>query len=224
MLNIGSIREGERLIYHGVPWFVEDINFFTTLKNPNFGISLRIPIENLIGMISRPVLKHEPWFPCRKNDWVILKDGTRGKVISLSHEMVEMIMRGGAHKIYQTGDFLALSPLNISTNFRLKVNFGLSYGLQDEITEKIPKTITAYINEKLKKEGYDKHLLNLSTEFKQAGESSLNLVVIADFKGEISESYARLNRTIQKWCVEAATINNWEIPFPQLTVHKAEKV
>jgi len=220
MLNIGSVREGERLFYQGVPWLVKKINIFTTIENPTLEISLRLPIENLMDKSSRPFHKSEPWFPCRRNDWVILADGTRGCVTSLSHEMVELVQRGGARKVYQTGDFLGQSPLNLSVNFRLKVLFGISYALQAASTHGVLDIMDAYIREQITLEGYEKSLLNLRVEFAQAGASSLDLMVIADFKGEAAPLYKRLSRAIQRWCVDACTQNNWEIPFPQLTVHR----
>ena len=222
MLNIGSVREGERLVLHGVPWLVQDINLYSTLENPALGIRLRLPIDELLDKNSRSVDKNEPWFPCKKNDWVILSDGCRGKVVSLSHEMVKLVKRGGAHKFYQTGDFLALSPKNISINFRLKETFGLSYDLQQYSTDTIPETLQAFIGKKVEEEGYQDDLLNLRVEFQQAGASSLDLVVIADFKGTMAPLYNRLRRSIQRWCVDCCTTNNWEIPFPQLTVHKGQ--
>ncbi|MCP4720024.1 MAG: hypothetical protein GY860_11255, partial [Desulfobacteraceae bacterium] len=220
MLNIGSVREGERLFYQGVPWLVKKINVFTTLENPTLGVSLRLPLEDLMDKSSRPFHKKEPWFPCRRNDWVILADGTRGCVTSLSHEMVEMVQRGGAQKVYQTGDFLAQSPLNLSVNFRLKILFGISYALQAESTHGVLEILAAHIREQIIAEGYEKSLLNLRVELAQAGGSSLDLVVIADFKGEMAPLYNRLSRAIQRWCVDACTQNNWDIPFPQLTIHK----
>ncbi len=220
MLNIGAVREGERLFYQGVPWLVKKINLFSTLENPSLGVSLRLPIEELMDKTSRPFHKKEPWFPCRRNDWVILADGTRGCVTSLSHEMVELVQRGGAQKVYQTCDFLAQSPLNLSVNFRLKILFGISYALQAQSTHGVPKILETYIQEQVRREGYEDSLLNLQVEFSQAGASSLDLVVIADFKGETAALYNRLSRAIQRWCVDACTQNNWEIPFPQLTIHR----
>jgi hypothetical protein len=220
MLNIGSVREGERLFYQGVPWLVKKINVFTLLENPSLGVSLRLPIESLMDKASRPFHEKEPWFPCRKNDWVLLADGTRGCVTSLSHEMVELVQRGGSRKTYLTGGFLALSPVNLSTNFRLKILFGISYGLQAESTRGVLKILDTHIREQIEKEGYEKALLNLKVEFAQAGASSLDLVVIADFKGEEAALYNRLSRAIQRWCVDACTQNNWDIPFPQLTIHR----
>ncbi|SMC46048.1 hypothetical protein SAMN02746065_102188 [Desulfocicer vacuolatum DSM 3385] len=220
MLNIGAVREGERLVMDGVPWMVKRINMFSQLENPDLGMKLRIPIESLVGKTSRPFAPEESWFPCRKNDWVILADGTRGKVVSLSHEMVELVQRGGSRKLYQTGDFLGQTPLNISVNFRLKVVFGIGYEHQKEATSGILTVIREYLGQALEKEGYNEHLVNLNVEFCQAGASSLDFVVIADFDGEVAPLYNRLNRAIQRWCVDVCTLNHWGIPFPQLTVHK----
>lgn len=220
MLNIGPVREGERIFYQGVPWLVKNINMFSTLENPTLDLSLRVPIGELMDKTSREFDKNEPWFPCRRNDWVILADSTRGCVVSLSHEMVELVQRGGSHKVYQTGDFLAQSPLNLSVNFRLKIFFGISYSLQTESTNRIPEITAAYIQEQIVLEGYEDGLLNLNVEFAQAGASSLDFVVIADFKGDLAPLYMRLSRAIQRWCVDVCTQNGWEIPFPQLTVHK----
>ena len=220
MLNIGAVREGERIIYHGLPWLVKSINVFSELENPSLGVKLRLPIEELLGKTSRVFHKQEPWFPCKQNDWVILADGTRGVVTSLSHEMVELVQRGGAHKTYQTSDFLAQSPLNISVNFRLKIPFGISYNLQKDSTGKVLEILKSHISTQIDKEGYKKSLLNLRVEFQQAGASSLDIVVIADFNGDMAPLYKRLSRAIQRWCVDACTLNNWEIPFPQLTIHK----
>lgn len=219
MLNIGAVREGERMIYHGVPWLVKQINFFCLLENPALGVTLRLPIDHMLDKVSRPLKKHEIWFPCQQNDWVILSDGTRGKVTYLSHEMVEMIQRGGACKTYQTQDFLGCAPLNISRQFRLKSLFGINYDHQKISTRMVPEKLELFIQNKVEQEGYKKSLLNLRVEFNSADDSALVLVVIADFSGEVAHLYGRLTRAVQRWCVEACTENNWDIPFPQITVH-----
>ncbi len=221
MLNIGPVREGERVLLDGVPWFVRKINVYSMFDNPELGVTRRIPVEKLLDMESRPFDKSERWFPCRRGDWVILSDNTRGRVVSQSHEMVELVMRGGARKSYLTSDFLSMNPLNLSNNFRIKVSFGVSYDLQEHSTALIPDALSEYISERLNQEGYQEHLKNLRVEFAEAGASSLDLVVIADFDGEMAPLYNRIRRAIQRWSVEASTINNWDIPFPQLTIHKA---
>jgi len=220
-LNIGSVREGERILMDGLPWLVERINIYCTFSNPVADISQRLPIADLVGLKSRPAKPDEPWFPCRKGDWVLLSDGARGTVIRISHELVQLVERGGALITYQTSDFLANSPHNLSTNFRLKETLGISYQLQKQSTTSIPETLHRYIQQRAEQEGYGEQLLNLRVEFAQAGNSSLDLVVIADFKGELADLYNRLRRAIQRWCVDACTEYGWEIPFPQMTLHGA---
>ncbi len=219
MLNIGAVREGERIIYQGVPWMVKTINIFCILENPDMEVSIRLPIEELLDKTSRSFHKSESWFPCRRNDWVILSDGTWGHVTSMSHEMVQLVLAGGAKKTYQTSDFLGQTPLNISLGFSLKVVFGVSYDIQKDITGKVLETLLAHIREAIEKEEYDKGFVNVQVDFQAAGSSSLDLVVIAEFKGEMAPQYYKLSRAIQRWCVDACTANDWEIPFPQLTVH-----
>ncbi|MBT3722544.1 MAG: mechanosensitive ion channel family protein, partial [Gammaproteobacteria bacterium] len=194
------------------------------LGNPVAEICLRLPINDLVGQNSRPTESDEPWFPCKKNDWVLLNDGIRGKVTGISMEMVQLIERGGARKTYQTSDFLACSPRNLSTNFRIKETIGISYSLQQQSTGDILETLYQYIQQKIEQEGYTEQMLNLRVEFQSAGESSLDLVIIADFDGQIADLYNRLRRAIQRWSVDACTQNNWEIPFPQRTLHMVSEI
>lgn len=219
-LNVGTVREGERLELQGVPWQVRDINFYTMLDNPTAGISQRLKIDDLVDLRSRPTGLGEPWFPCKQDDWVLLSDGVRGKVVGISAELVQITQRGGTRRTYPLSDFLAAAPLNLSTNFRLKETIGISYNLQTESVKSIPAILQAHIQQRLEDEGYVDKLQNLRVEFEYANTSSLDLVVIADFDGSIADLYNRLRRAIQRWCVEACTANNWEIPFTQLTLNQ----
>ncbi|MEJ1421073.1 MAG: hypothetical protein Q2484_11030, partial [Candidatus Sedimenticola sp. (ex Thyasira tokunagai)] len=83
----------------------------------------------------------------------------------------------------------------------------------------IPGILHDYIQQRLQQEGYGEQLLNLRVEFAQANSSSLDLVVMADFDGELGDLYNRLRRAIQRFCVDACTEYGWEIPFPQMTLH-----
>ncbi|WP_320175362.1 hypothetical protein [Maridesulfovibrio sp.] len=222
ILNLGSVRENERVTYNGVPWQVDRLALFAKLKNPALSPSrIRLPIGELENVVSRPVGKNEPWFPCMIDDWVILSDGVRGKVVSQSPDMVELIQRGGAYVTYQTSDFLGLNPKNLSRNFRLKSVFGIDYAHQGECTSTILTQAKEFITAKLAEDGYTDHVLNLNVEFESAGASSLNLVIIADFHRDIAELYGRLQRALQRYSVDACTHFGWNIPFDQLVVHKA---
>lgn len=222
-LNVGPVREGERLELNGIPWRVKHINMYSILENPTAGFTQRIDINDLVNLRSRPVSNDEPWFPCQKGDWVILKDGVRGKIIGISMELVQIIQRGGALSTYQMSDFLSQSPKNLSKSFRIKETVGIGYQHQSESTSSIVQILEAGINQRAIDEGYKDSIQSIKVEFEAAAESSLNLVVIADFKGDVADVYNRLRRSIQRWSVDICTENDWSIPYPQLELH-AEKL
>jgi len=220
-LNVGTVREDERIDLDGLPWRVRSINIFSILENPTAGISQRIRIDDLVGLKSRPFHKDDPWFPCLRGDWVLLSDNMRGKVVGITQELVELVARGGAHRTYRTAEFLSLSPVNLSRNFRLKETIGISYNLQKESVTTIPEQLRAFIEQRTSESEYADKLLNLRVEFERANTSSLDIVVIADFDGSVADLYNRLRRTLQSWCVAACNEHGWEIPFTQITLHQA---
>ena len=220
-LNVGAVREGERLNLDGLPWRVQQINVFCTLVNPVAELTQRLPINDLVDLKSRPSRSDEPWFPCKKGDWVILSDGVYGKVTGISPEMIQLVEQGGAQLSYQTGDFLAKTPRNLATSFRIKEILGISYKHQQDSTSTIPEQLHAYIQRRIEQEKYGDILRNLQVELERANNSSLDLAVLADFSGEAGDLHNRLRRAIQRWCVDACSEYGWEIPFPQMTLHGA---
>jgi hypothetical protein len=220
-LNIGTVREGERILLDGIPWLVKQINIFTNLENPVAETCMRVRIDTLVDLRSHPFRKEDPWFPCRRDDWVLLSDGTCGKVVGITAEMVQMVMRGGAVQTFITTDFLARSPVNLSRNFRLTSTIGISYSLQADSVAGIPDQLREHIARRITEEGLADRLNSLKVEFERANTSSLDLLVLADFDGAAAEMYAPLSRSLQRWCVEACTRYGWEIPFTQLTLHQA---
>ena len=220
MLNLGPVHEGERVIYQSVPWKVEALNVFAKLHNPDLGLTLRVPLDSMIGQVSRPFTPDEPWFPCRKDDWVLVGAKPLAKVVSCTHEQVEVVEMGGRRIVYRTADFLAATPVNLSSGFSLSIPFGLSYELQPIITTEVPAKLEAFLQHKLEEHGYKEGCHSLSVDFRQAGASSLDLVVLAGFTGEMVPQYPRIERALNKWCVDCCNENGWEIPFPQLTVHR----
>jgi len=220
LLNLGPVKENERLVYNGIPWRVQSLNFLTPLVNPLLkGGMIRLPLREFTGLHSRPYHPDEPWFPCKENDWVILADGTHGRVINQTPEMVEILILGGSHKVYSIMEFLRQNPTNISANFRLNVTFGIDYRHQAISTRTVPDLLKKTIKEGLAREGYGTTLIDLNVEFKEAGHSSLDLQILADFSGEVAQDYMLLERSIKRICVEASQTYGWTIPFTQLTLH-----
>lgn len=221
LLNLGNVRENERLVYQGVPWKVVTLSLYSELENPALKNRIRLPLKEFMGLNSYSCSEDEPWFPCREKEWVILADGTRGEVVSQTHEMVKLALRGGAFKIYSTQKFLGLTPLNLSHNFRLKAAFGIDYKHQADCTRKIPEQLGKSVTEKLMTNGFGDDLISLRVDFKTAAASSLDFEFIVDFKGSSAPLYGRLGREIQRFCVEACNEFGWEIPFTQVTLHQA---
>ena len=90
ILNLGPVREGERVVYQGIPWRVAALNLFTDLENPELvGGHFRLPLKDLSTLRSRPFdPETERFFPTRLDDWVMLADGFYGRVIRQTPEEV----------------------------------------------------------------------------------------------------------------------------------------
>jgi hypothetical protein len=83
LLNIGEIREGERIVFDGIPWRIDSLSFFTVLKNDHLrGGRLRLPVRRLAGLHSRAVAENELWFPTEEGDWIDLPDLGHARVVS----------------------------------------------------------------------------------------------------------------------------------------------
>ena len=63
VLNVGGVREGERIVVDGLPFRVEALRFYTRLANPDLqGGVLRVPLQFLVGLRSRQSGPDEPWW------------------------------------------------------------------------------------------------------------------------------------------------------------------
>ncbi len=222
ILNLGSVREGERVVYNGLPWKVASLGFYTTFTNPNLqGGLLRIPIRDIMAMVSRPITPREVWFPTEADDWVILSDGTFGKSITQTPDQVVVLQLGCSLKTYPTADFLRLAPENLSHGFRLSVRFGIDYRHRAEATTSIPEIFQQALTDTLLKEHGREAVRSINVEFASASSSSLDYMILADFGGTLAHRYKALEREIQALCVDVCNERGWGIPFNQITIHKA---
>ena len=223
ILNLGSVREGERVIYQGLPWNVSALGFFTTFTNPNLqGGTMRIPIRNVMDMISRPVTPKEVWFPTEVDDWCVLSDGTYGKTITQTPDQVVILVLEGSIKTYPTAKFLELSPENLSHGFRLNVTFRIDYQHQADCTNSIPDIFNEILTASLVQAYGRDAIRSIKTTFAAATASSLDYSILADFDGSVAHRYYALQREIQSICVDACNENGWVIPLTQITVHQSE--
>ncbi len=222
MLNLGSVREGERLVMNGIPWRVERLRFYTFLVNPKLtGGLLRLPIRDLIGLHSRPVGADEVWFPTSRGDWVIWKDGVRAQVVVQSPDLVQLQMLGGAQLTCRTEDFIGMVVCNLSNDFRVSATFGVDYAHQAISTTQIPTLMETVLRREISAIVGADNLVGLRVEFKAAAASSLDYTVLVDLRGGVARDYDRLQRAISRVLVETCNEQGWVIPFTQVTLHQA---
>ncbi len=220
MLNIGAVRENDRLVHEGIPWRVARIGFQTRLVNPLLdGGELTLPTRMLVGLVSRPPGREEEWFPSRTGDWVLLPDGLLGRIAYQTPSSIQLVAPGGAQRLLPTPTYLALGPTILSTGFRLTFTFGIDYGHQPAATTDIPARMEQHLLHVLSERLGD-NLAHLGVEFAEAADSSLLLAVVIDCKGPAAPEYPRIPRWAQAALVDLCTREGWNIPFPQLTLHR----
>ena len=220
LLNIGPVREGQRLIYSSIPWKVQSINMYSALVNPELsGGKMMLPLKALTDLQSRPYDESEPWFPTKVNDFVLLDDQTYGRVDLQTPEQVTLRVRGSS-KTYSVESFLGSNPQNLSLHgFAIIIHFGIDYQHQALVTGEIQQQLNEYLKAQIKGTQWNDFLQDLFVEFEEAAASSLNYVIYASFSGEAADSYYPIKRTLQSLAVDACNKYGWVIPFTQMTVH-----
>ena len=222
LLNLGSVREDERIIFNDLPWRVEALRLYTRLRNPELtGGLLRVPIRDLIGQLSRPMADNEEWFPSREGDWVLFGDEERGKVVLQTPEYVRLSVPGGAQVTIPTADYLGLHPRNLSQGFRAEVVFGIDYALQSDATRAVPQRMQARVEKGLLDVLEPAQIQRIQVELREAGASSIDYEVEVDVDGSAAPQYETIKRALTRILVDACNEEGWTIPFSQLTIHQA---
>ncbi|MGI9240484.1 MAG: hypothetical protein ACR2RV_06765, partial [Verrucomicrobiales bacterium] len=222
LLNLGSVREEERVIVDGVPWIVKRISVYTDLINPKLlGGQLRVPMSKLMTLHSRPYEAKEAWFPTDVGDWMELSDGTFGRVIRQTPHWITVVELGGARKGFNMMEFLSLSPKILSSNFRVATTFGIDYRHQAIATSEAPAIFKARLEAGLLAMVKPEELVDVDVLFKEVGASSLDYSIVADFAGSAAPKRNKLKYAMQGICVDVCNEQGWVIPFTQITLHQA---
>jgi len=220
VLNVGGVREGERIVIDGVPFRVESLRFYSKLHNPDLeGGVLRMPIQDLIGKRSRRSGPDEPWFPCRKGDVVLLADGVTGPVITQTPDVV-VVEHMGSPRSYPVVSFLQQSPRNLSRGFVVSTTLGIDYAHQAEATSTIPARMQELVQQGLAAAVAAGELQEVRVDLLTAADSKLEYIALARFHGSAAMKYFELQRLLQRLLVTACTEHGWRIPYPQLTLHR----
>lgn len=214
MLNMGLVREHERVVYQGIPWKVDNIGMSAILRNPLLSAGeIRIDLDRLRTLTAREVVEDEAWFPTETGDYVLFKDVRFGRIAFQSPEIVEIHTLGSAVTSFSTVDFLAMNPVNLSRNgFKLFETISINHKHRDLITTKIPETLENELLSALRQSVLNDHLQSLTVEFDSATLHALELVVVASFDGDAAKSYARLKRTIHTQVMDICNEQGWKLP------------
>ena len=222
LLNIGSVRERERVMVNGVPFQVLHINMHTRLANPELSGALRLPLYQLHEMNSRPLRGDDTWFPSRTGDWILDDDGQPLEVLEQTIETVKLRDVASMTQLIPTADYFAARYRNLSTldGFRVATIFGVDYALQTTPHQEISALFKSGLEKYIQDKPYVDDVIEVNADFHSAGDSSLNYLVFLELKPSGASHYNRIRRHLQQACVTVCNEQGWSIPFPQLTVHQ----
>ena len=221
ILNLGPVKEGQRLVYNQLPWLVKTLHFQATLYNPALtGGTLQVPIKELVNFNSRKYKDTESWFPTETNDWILLGDKYLGQVVQQTPEWVEVKILH-AIKTFPVTEFLASNPYNLSRlGFSLHIEFGIDYQHQLEATTTVLGVFQKELHQELQNSILSEHLKSFSVSFSKADTSSLNYVAKLELSGNAAEYYLEIPHILQALIVECCNRNHYVIPFQQLVIHQ----
>lgn len=223
ILNLGTIKEGELVIFRDIPWKVKNINFVTIFENEYLDSSnVRVEISQIFHMHSRKILSNEQWFPTKTNDWVLLSDGTYGQIKMQTIEQIIIEIKGHERKYLTTSDYLSLRPVNLSHGFTLEIIWNLDYQDMHSLLDQILPRFKTLLAEKIREHGLqsEKH----SLVFHSAGTHSLNLYLEASFSGNQAGRRIELQCELNQIMLEVTVALKLNIPFQQLVVHQASVI
>jgi hypothetical protein len=224
ILNVGTVREGERILFDEVPYRVDSLAFRAKLVNPALeGGVQQLPVRDLVGYHSRPAGQDEAWFPTRRGDWVELNDGLLGQVTHQSPSAVRLSDLGGTEIVYPTPRFLQQHPRRLSGQFRILERFRIDYRHQGIATAEVPQRMQDALAEALPALLEKNELNALSVIFEAATPSSLDYRIELQLDGSAAPRIEIIRASVQRILVDTCNLHGWTIPFTQITLHQATR-
>lgn len=206
ILNLGTVREGERVQWQGLPWRVEKLGLRSTLVNEDLeGGQFQVAAAELIGKHSRAIVEGEPWFPCKVGEWVMLPGNYYGQVVRQTPEQVIVRDKGFMPKFIATRDFLSQQPQNFSGGYFIWFELALDHSLVADIAGKVAQQVQQGMASRVADllEGDNPVFEWLQTDYSHATESALVLLVQAGVRGDQAPGRGALGRRVRRAALEA---------------------
>lgn len=211
LLNTGSAREGECIIYNGIPMQIESLHYYTKLSNPYLpDLKLRLTLSELTKYVSRPVLPDEPWFPCKKGDYVMLYGDIYGKVKHITLENIVLSLPDGTMPItYNIEDFFYANPRNYSYGFNVTAEFSMDTQHLEISRTEIPSTLSDAVRQGLSNETYGKSLNDVSVYLIKVEATFLEYQISANFDGDAASELFSIQRDMQRHAIDISERRKW---------------
>ena len=218
-LNLGAVREGERIMYRGIPWEVKRLSFYCTCVNPVLENGrIRISLSEIADLNSRPFNSEEEWFPTQVGDNIFLPDGNYAKVKRQTPEMIylDSFFR---EIMIPTADFYSMKIQNVAAGFYVSPTFGLDYSHTDLPIAEVSTAFEAKVRERLNDIGVTQYLRSISVQVKRIiyGQA-IEYAVVMEYEGECAGSYFRIERLTNHACLEVCQEKGWKLPRQQILV------
>lgn len=212
LLNVGGVREGERLLVDGLPFRIQALRFYTRLENPDLqGGVLRVPLQFLVGKRSRASGPDEPWFPTRTGDVVLLADGTFGPVCTQTPETV-VVEHWGSQRSFPTAEFLKLSPRNLSRGFVADAQLVLGRTHEAKPLDAMLAQLASSLRADLAKVVPAEQLSELAVVLQSVTPIGYELLATARCDGKAALQFFALRRRMQHAFVDACREHGLPLP------------
>lgn len=212
LLNVGGVREGERLLVDGLPFRIQALRFYTRLENPDLqGGVLRVPLQFLVGKRSRASAPDEPWFPTRTGDVVLLADGTFGPVRTQTPETV-VVEHWGSMRSFPTAEFLKLTPRNLSRGFVADAQLVLGRTHEAKPLDAMLAQLAAALRADLAKVVADEQLGEVAVVLQSVTPIGYELLATAHCHGAAALQFFALRRRMQHAFVDACREHSLPLP------------
>ncbi len=213
LLNLGSVRENERLIYQGIPWKVRSIGFYSRLVNPALDNGqLRLPLSELESLFSRAQTRDEVWFPCMPGDYILFNQTTFAKVERQTPEFVTLLI-SSSHQYVPTADFFKSHPRNLSHGFFLSNTVTFAHHMAPQL-DQIVNLMQEAIVKAYQTQPFAEGIVSVVVEFRAIQLVGLEVIVMTDCQGEIAVYYGKISRVTQNTVLATAIQYGWQLAAP----------